>query len=154
MKTALLLSLMSISFISLAQAEIKAGEEILLTTYIRGSQEKTVSRYCDVFKIEGNSARVGCNAVAEDTRPNENRLTRVDFVVNDLSQAIPEIQELDGFKKGEKVIVSDKKYTILAIFTNGEVLVGKNLGPLDSKIIVNRNMATYRLHTSDLAPAN
>jgi len=169
MKTTMLLTLMTISFMSVAQAGrlekyiepktgrvvevstsetpdaglskstsqrvagVKAGETILLTTYIQNSTQ-TISRYCDVYTVfENKMAQVGCLGTEADRLEHQDAPKRLDFIVTDLSEATAEVQSLDGFEKGEKAQIAittknlkaGRKVRIIAIYTNGEALVEK-----------------------------
>lgn len=115
-------------------AGVKAGERILLTTYVNRSTTETVNRYCDVYYVfENKTAQVGCNTFNEDFKTNEDKKARLDFMVSNVEEAIAEVTELNGFRTNTKAklninaprIKAGRTVKIVAIFENGEVLVQK-----------------------------
>lgn len=140
---------------------VKAGERILLNTYIFRSNTETVSRYCDVYHVfENKMAQVGCNTVSADFRRNEDAKIRLDFMVSTVDEAIAEVAELNGFRTNSKAklnisvprIKAGREVKIVAIFENGEVLVQKTgYGLFHGDNVVERGDLIARVSINDLS---
>lgn len=141
-------------------AGVKAGERILVTTYAANSNTVTTGRYCEVFHVfENKMAYVGCKTSEVDIIPGYALPERFDFLINNVEQVTAQVDSLDGFSRGEtaelridsKTAKAGRNMKILAIFTNGEVLVQKaGFNILDTSGVLHKLGAVERIQLSDL----
>lgn len=115
-------------------ANVQAGEMIITKTLVAHSKTEVIERICSVFYLfENNKAYVGCKSDEADNLPGYTTPSRFDFIVNDVANVVGEINEFEGFKKGDtaelgvetKAIKNGKTVRILAVMANGEALIQK-----------------------------
>ena len=140
---------------------VKAGERILLTTYVNKSKTQTINRYCDVYYVfENKMAQVGCSTYSVDQEANKDAPRRLDFMVTNVDEVVSEVSELNGFRTNEKAelkistatIKAGRNVKIVAIFENGEVLVQKTgYGMFFGDNVVERGDSIARVSINDLS---
>jgi len=139
---------------------VKAGEMILMTTKVSGSNTELISRYCEVSNVfENQMADVTCKTYEKDKLDLLN-FGSLNFIVKNVRSVIAEVASLNGIRRSEAVELrintkntkAGKKVRVLAIFANGEALVQKiGLSNLtDSSSIIHKKTAD-RVHISDLS---
>lgn len=129
-------------------ADVKAGEHILINTPTASG--KVITRTCTVFNLfESKQASVGCKTYEADAINGYRIPQRLDYIVQNIEDAVAEIEKLDNFSKGDtaelrvetKTIEANKKVRILAIFENGDALVEPVLAKLN---FLNSSGTLYR----------
>lgn len=138
---------------------VKAGEMILMTTKVSGSNTELISRYCEVSNVfENHMAEVSCKMYKNDKRELFNSGS-FEFIVKNVRSVIEEVASLNGIRKSEAVELrintknakAGKNVRVLAIFANGEALVQKiGFNLTDSASIIHMKTAD-RVRISDLS---
>lgn len=149
-------------YVPATQAEIagvKAGEMIIAKTYIAHSKTEVIERVCQVYYLfENQKAYVGCKSYEADNLAGYATPSRFDFIINNVEQVVGQVEELDGFKKGDlaelsvetKSIKNGKTVRVLAVMANGEALVQKmGFSVLDSSAIIYKG-GVERVRLTDL----
>lgn len=137
---------------------VKAGEMILMTTKVSGSDTELISRYCKVYNVfENHMADASCKMYKKDKREFFDSGS-LQFIVKNVRSVIAEVASLNGIRKNEVVELrintnnakAGKNVRVLAIFANGEALVQKTGFNLNESAAIIHKLTVDRVRVSDL----
>jgi ribosomal protein S17E len=143
-------------------AGVKAGEMILLTTKVSGSNTELISRYCEVSNVfENHMADVSCKMYERDKRGLFDSGS-MRFIVKNVRSVIAEVASLNGIRRSEVVELrintknakAGKNVRVLAIFANGEALVQKIKLSLNNTPSIIHKKTADRVRIADLSKLN